>query len=206
MSSVALVLRLCWCILVGACIGCVTGTYDRPGYTDPGPQVSIGGVYSIERFDVDSDVDVEGTPVVNARVGYRLSERFAVELEYEYYHEYEADLNGMFDANLSGNGFFFNGKGYLLTGSIQPYLLGGVGVLFQEDVRLVINRTAFDTDDEIAPAVQIGIGIEAYKKKYFALYAEASYHFPFDALEDYEYGVLNAGIIYRFGQPDSSGH
>ena len=205
MPSAAFVLRFCGCFIVAACSGCVTGTYDRPGYAEPGPQMSLGGAYAVERFDVDPGIDVESTPGVNARAGYRLSERFALEVEYEYYHEYQADLNNFIDANLSSNAVFINGKGYLLTGSIQPYLLGGVGVLFGEDVELV-NNMSFDTDDEIDGVVQIGIGIEAYRKKYLAIYAEASYHFPIGVLSDYEYGVFNAGLIYRFGQPDSSGH
>lgn len=197
---------LCAVLLVGITAGgCVTGTYDRPTYSDPGPQISAGGVYSIEQFDVDSGVDVEGSPVFNARAGYRVSKHFTVELEYEYYHEYEADLDNLLDANLSGNALFLNAKAHLLTGSIQPYLIGGVGALFAEDLQLV-NNAIFDTDDEIDAVGQIGIGIEAYKKRYLVLYAEASYHVPFDSLRDYEYGVINAGIIYRFGQPDSSGH
>ena len=126
----------------------------------------------------------------NVRVGLRTSNWLALEVKYEQVSNYDVS-RGSKTKKASGWFWSLNGKGYLMTAKrLQPYGLVGVGaVSIQPDI--ISRRTGF--------GMRFGVGIDYHVTRSIVVNAEGGYALGLGTqVEDYGYGVLGAGVAYRF--------
>jgi opacity protein-like surface antigen len=183
------------------------------GYARRGLYVGAGGAYVLEQFDLPSatvssggappvhlDVDSGDSWGAEARVGYRFHPNVAAEGQLQYYDEFGLDLHvspgssGQV-ATLDGMSLMGNVKGYPLTGRVQPYVLGGLGLLW---LQLEDAVGAGLTDNEVGFAGHVGVGVDAYLTDNLLLNLEASYLLPAGDLNDFRMIPISLGMQYRF--------
>jgi hypothetical protein len=178
---------------------------DRPRF-----YLGFGPLIGIESFHVGNQAASESGPDINAdvddvawgaemRAGYRFHPHLAAELQGQY--------NGQFDVkgNTIGRPLLgsvrtvsstANLKVYPLTGIVQPYALGGVGILWA------------DTEDKLAGArlpvgdVEFagrgGIGVDTYIAPMLAFTVEGTYIAPTGSLAGYGHAAITAGMQWHF--------
>ena len=157
-------------------------------YSAPGLYVGASLIAAVPDFDDVNGTDLSDDDVtegVGLRAGYRFLDRFAVEVGYEGYADFEQDT---VDVEMSY--LHFTGKFYPFTGSMQPYGLLGIGYLDSE-----ISGTTFDESD---PATRVGLGLEWYLIDILPLFAEFDYRIPSGDLDDLTYSTLQLGALFRF--------
>ena len=151
-------------------------------YARPGRFFTAQGVFAIENIDNADD----NTGGFSLGVGYRMGPRAAIELEYEWLDDF-----GSGGVEVSAWMLGVNGRYYLLQSQVQPFLLLGGGLLVAEN-----DAAGFSDDDEVF-AIRLGAGGEIYLTDRLALTTEATYVFPFGELDDFQFGTISAGILYR---------
>ena len=183
------------------------------GYARRGLYIGAGGVYALEQFDLPSGtVSVAGSPPVHVdvdggnswgaegRVGYRFHPNVAAEGQLQYFDEFGLDLHASPGssgqvATIDGMSVMGNVKGYPLTGRVQPYLLGGIGLLW---LQLEDAFGAGLEDHEVGFAGHVGVGVDAYLTDNLLLNLEASYLLPAGDLSDFRMIPISLGMQYRF--------
>ena len=170
-----------------------------PDYARSGAYVGAGGFGAFENFDGTGPLDVDDSWGLNARVGYRFHPRFAAEIQYEWYDDFEIDVLGFTVAEVDGWSLTANGKAYLLTGRIQPYALLGGGYLEGE---LDTSGLGISADDN-AFMWRFGGGFDIYAvggqgQEHIVLSLEATYLLPIAELDDLEFWTIGVGLQYRF--------
>jgi opacity protein-like surface antigen len=183
------------------------------GYARRGLYVGAGGAYVLEQFDLPSatvsgggsapvqlEVDSGDSWGAEGRVGYRFHPHVAAEGQLQYYDEFGLDLHvspgssGQV-ATLDGMSAMGNVKGYPLTGRVQPYVLGGVGLLW---LQLEDAVGAGFEDNEVGFAGHVGVGVDAYLTDNLLLNLEMSYLLPAGDLSDFRMIPISLGMQYRF--------
>ncbi len=158
---------------------------DDSDFARPGVYFGAGGTYAIENFDVPG-YNLDNTFGFNVRAGYRAIPNLAVELEYEWYDDF-----GIQGVEVDGWALTVNGKGYLATGRVQPFVLVGLGVIHGE-----ASAGGLSLDDE-AFGVRLGAGIDAYTTENLVISIDASYVLPTGNLDDFQYFALGWGLQWR---------
>jgi opacity protein-like surface antigen len=90
-----------------------------------------------------------------------------------------------------------NAKGYLLTGSIQPFALVGVGAMrakAEEKMDLGFDLPSSETD----LALRFGAGVDFYLSPRFVVDVGADYVLPTGDIEDLDYVSVGIALQYRF--------
>ena len=170
-------------------------------YARRGAYFGAGAFLAFENFDDEIPgvpVDADDSWGLNARVGYRLHPHFAAELQYEWYDDFDIEVFGIKAAELDGWSLGVNGKGYLLTGRFQPYVLVGGGLL---DVEIEDTLGLGLSEDEEAFMWRFGVGLDSYlvgEPGNMVLSIEAAYVLPTSDLDDFEFWTLGIGLQYRF--------
>lgn len=159
-----------------------------------GPGLALGIPLSLEKAFQDmtlQSVDVQPGFGIRGIAGYRAHARVAAEVEVEYlFTDFKAKVanTGNFDTTpllLTGNA-----KGFILTGTIQPYIIAGAGVM-DADVQNVGSSTEF--------AARFGGGLDVYATDHIVLGFDLTYVLPTGKLKDLDY--LSIGLFtlqYRF--------
>jgi opacity protein-like surface antigen len=158
-----------------------------------GPYLGVGGLAMFSNSGHLHDgvsLDDDTGSGFNVRLGLRTATWFALEVMYEQVMNFEvSDSNDTKKAK----GWFWslNGKGYLMTTKrLQPYGLIGLGAVSIQP-RLISRRTGF--------GMRFGGGIDYHITKHFVANLEGGYALGIGTqVEDYGYGVLGAGLTYRF--------
>lgn len=135
---------------------------------------------------------------LNGRIGYRLSEKLALETQYEMAANFKVDvsINGarptekiIFSA-LTGNARYFFG-----TGRIQPYLIAGAGW----GRSLVRSATGGSKQTNNGWVARGGAGVDLYGNRDAALTLEATYMIPPSGqIRNLDYITLSAGLKLVF--------
>jgi hypothetical protein len=174
----------------------------------------VGPLYGIENFKLhhlsmsepaaisDADPDVDQSYGAEARVGYRFHPHLAAELQGQYDGDFDvyADTRSPIGKPLAGSvrviSSTANLKVFMLRGPIQPYALGGLGILWA------------DTDDEAAGAdlptgdVEFagrgGLGVDFYLSPALAITAEGTYLAPTGSLARYGLAAITVGAQFHF--------
>jgi hypothetical protein len=142
-----------------------------------------------------SDLDVESVEALGAVLGLRMGSRFSLELIGEQYQDMDIDLDlGLTPtAELQLRAAMLQGKLYLLTGRIQPYLMAGAGYL---DAKL---KFAGLSERAAAPLGRGGIGIDVYLTRNLVLQLQGAYSRGIGSeLRDIEYFTFGGSAILRF--------
>ncbi len=178
---------------------------DRPRF-----YLGFGPLIGIENFGVGNQAASESGPDINAdvddvawgaemRAGYRFHPHLAAELQGQY--------NGQFDVkgNTIGRPLLgsvrtvsstANLKVYALRGPVQPYALGGLGILWADTedklagVRLPVGDVEF--------AGRGGIGVDTYIAPMLAFTVEGTYLAPTGNLAGYGHAAITAGMQWHF--------
>ncbi|MFN2424805.1 MAG: outer membrane beta-barrel protein [Candidatus Binatia bacterium] len=153
-----------------------------------GPILGVGGIFALENFSgVGQSTDNSGG--FNAHVGYRFNPRFSSDLHIERYQEFDAK-NG----EVNGWAVGLNGRGYLLTGKYQPFLLGGINYLDMETSNSAAPNPK-KTDD--GPALRFGTGLDWYVTSNLVLTGDISYMLALSQVEGYDMVIFSLGFFYR---------
>jgi opacity protein-like surface antigen len=138
----------------------------------------------------------------NARLGWRSTPHFSFEFETEYINDFTVSFTDNATAvkfDTLALTITFNGKVHLLTGRIQPYGIGGAGLLYYQ-----IREGS--KNDGTSFALRAGAGLDFYITEKLVANIEGSYVYPtshfngldLDAGVDIDYVSLGVGLAYRF--------
>ena len=149
------------------------------------------------------------------RGGYRFMDFFALEGVFEYGNEFEADSSfpdddfpdrtASVNSEISTIGFWTNAKGILPLGMVEPYLSGGIGLLYADELTIAqvweqpMGATApvqvklSESDGPVVFAGRVAGGIDFAITEHAGLFAEASYAMPTDDLSDFDYIAVHFG-------------
>jgi hypothetical protein len=170
-------------------LGAIVGLEDlNVGNQPAGPG---GSSASVDVNDVNWGGEV--------RAGYRFHPHLAAELQGQY--------NGLYDvkANTIGRPLVgsvevitstANLKVYPLTGMVQPYLLGGVGMMWADTEDRAAGAKLPLGDVEFAG--RGGLGVDVYISPMLAVYAEGSYVAAAGGLAGYNVAAMVFGTQLHF--------
>jgi opacity protein-like surface antigen len=169
------------------------GALADEDFSGTGLQLGMAGLVAIPT-DLESGIDL-ASGGFNARVGYRLVPRFAAELEYEWLSSFSPSFF-FTDAKVEPWALTANGRFYLLTSRVQPFLLLGAGILRAERERTSFGGTRSSESTEFA--ARFGLGVDVYVVGGLAVTFDTSYLLPTGPLEDLDYLAIGLGLQYRF--------
>jgi opacity protein-like surface antigen len=185
----------------------------RPGFAaeadeeaDPartGPYAGLGLVYGAPVFDLEaSEQRVGGGSLgdspsfgLDLRGGYRFHPHFAAEGNFQWVSGMEIEQAGQELGDVSPWTLTANMKAFILTGTFQPYVVGGVGILHVKgdesvDLALPDSTTGFTG--------RIGGGADYYLRPDIVLNVELSAVLPAGQVSRFRYLPLAFGAQYRF--------
>ena len=175
-------------------ICCVTPSAHADFLTEGLYLEVFGGLHGLSDGDISqSGITAEGSydlgQLYGATIGKKLTENWAVELEF-FYRSNEIDdidagplvtnTDGDFaSTNLMFNGVytFTCGDGLPLWGKFSPYAGFGIGVIQEADIDVKIGGVEQEYDSNWMFAAQIMAGISYEVSENWSLFAEARYHF-----------------------------
>ena len=168
---------------------------QREDFGRPGTYFGVNFVYAVEDFDNSGRVDVDDAPGFNLLLGQRLNANFTVDVQWEYIDDFEFDLdNSDLDGEIEIHMLSLNGRLYLTTTRVQPFVKAGFGFM-HADARAGIFG---DVGDDDAFAVRGGGGLDFYLTENVVISAGAEYVVPTSDLEDFRYVSVQGGLQYRF--------
>jgi len=132
---------------------------------------------------------------LDARVGYRLRPRWAVEGNYQYIPGFSVERRGgdtLTDLNV--HGLWLQGKYFLLQDTFQPYLVGGGGMLHANADGTIQGFSG----DGWGFAGRMGAGADVYLRPNVVVNVEFSVVLPTGGVADVRYLPLVFGAQYRF--------
>ncbi len=170
----------------------------------------------IDGLSGEADVDLDTGFTGGLGVGYRYTDKFAVEVGWEYRsNDSETTLNGVSefdDGNYASNIFYLNGHYFLdKSGAWQPYV--GAGLTWVEEIDIDLERNgeelSYSGDGDTGYQVFAGINYELNQD--WKLQTELRYGSitdidldgesgdagSFDGI-DYETTTLQIGLVYDF--------
>lgn len=162
-------------------------------YARTGPYLGVGTLYAVELFDdavANTGVRTDNSWGFHLKGGWRLHPNLALELRYDWMHEFDLDP-GFIDAWLLTG----NVKGYILTGRFQPYALVGMGYLAANGSG-GNNPGAAHVGDDFA--LRFGAGMDAYVTEHIVLGPEIAYVLPTGDAQDLDMLTVSLGAAYRF--------
>jgi hypothetical protein len=167
-------------------------------YARPGVYLGGGFNYAFEMFDEiqgAKNIDVDNTFGFDVFAGYRLHPNFAAEGLFQYHHEFDMDPNGHY----GGWSMTANGKAYILTGRIQPFVLAGLGYIDIDKAR----RPRHVSPPLAAPSgndfvMRFGGGVDFYINEMVAIGPEAAYVLPFGQANNLDMTTLSLDVRFRF--------
>lgn len=163
---------------------------EAPDYARSGPFIGLRFSYGIEDFDRPGDTDVDDSAGFGVYLGQRVDPHFAVGLQWEYMGGFEVS-QGSVNSEVVTNTLMADGRFYLLTGRIQPFLQVGFGWVHVDDEEGIF-------DDGDAFGVRGGGGLEFYLTERVVLSAGADYVVPATDVDDVRYVSVHGGAMFRF--------
>lgn len=190
-------------MLLVACTGLVTSARadDTADYARPGPYLGLGAVYAPSFFDLEDQERAVGRSLSNthawgldARAGYRVLRHLAGEFAFQYLNGFDLEGN---DVDLGGIDMWSigaNGKVFAMTDRLQPYFIGGVGILHADADQDASGIRGSSTQF----MGRVGVGADYYYDEHVVVNLEFSPVFPGSQLADFRYAPLTFGAQYRF--------
>ena len=132
---------------------------------------------------------------LDARVGYRLRPRWAVEGNYQFIPGFSVERRGLGTlTDLNVHGLFAQGKYFFLQDTFQPYLVGGGGMLHANADGTIQGFSG----DGWGFAGRMGAGADVYLRPDVVVNIEFSVVLPTGPVADVRYLPLVFGAQYRF--------
>lgn len=164
-------------------------------YGRTGAYLIGAGTYAFNSFD---NPDAEHSLGGNGRVGYRLTENWAVEGQYDFFNDFAPDGSSI---DNDGWAATLNTKYYPSPNRFSPFLLGGVGVLSLDGFSSSGGATGegeLGTESREEFVGKIGLGFDYYVTENIAVTGDLSYLIPAGDLEKFDIVPVSLGGMYRF--------
>ena len=152
---------------------------DAPDYARRGIYLELDGQAMVNLFRGGEPGGNSGG--VGARAGWHIGSRVAAELQYEWIDELQSD---------SANLITINGKIFILTGRIQPFVRVGLGAMFGHLPQFSEMKSSF--------VARFGLGGDFWIDENWAVTVFADYIVPTDHYHRLNFISTGAGIRYRF--------
>jgi outer membrane protein W len=168
----------------------------------------LGAIFGVEDLHVGAQPTSTGTASVDVedtnwggemRAGYRFHPHLAAELQGQYNGLYEVRANTVGRPSLGSVEIITstaNLKAYALRGPVQPYALGGVGIMWADTEDRVAGAKLPLGDVEFAG--RGGIGVDMYISPMLAINVEGSYVAPTGDLAGYGVAAIVCGAQWHF--------
>jgi len=163
-------------------------------FSSSGVYLGLAGVVAIPT-DLESGIDL-GTGGLTARAGYRFLPRFAAEIHYEWLSSFTPSFFFM-DEEVEPWVLTADGRLYLLTSRVQPFLLIGAGLMHAERERTLFFGQP-NSSESTEFAARFGAGLDVYIVDGLAATFDISYLLPTGPLDDLDYLAFALGLQYRF--------
>jgi opacity protein-like surface antigen len=132
---------------------------------------------------------------LDARVGYRVHPNLAAEADYQFVPGFSLERRGVGTvADVTTHTFTLNGKVFVLTDTLQPYVVGGIGFLHTDTDPAVAGFAG----DGTGFAGRAGVGADYYLRPHLVINLEFSAVLPMAPIEDARFLPLVFGAQYRF--------
>ena len=213
-----------WVLCSLAAATCAAAVSAEEGAADAerirsGPYLGlgIGGAMPLIRgetffvpLDNTASINDKNSLAINARIGWRLLPFLAAEVQYEWVDEFQMQTRGRSCAKADMQLITGNIKLIAPTGSVQPYLLAGVGasqsnldiieVEFAPENSCMIQNGYQSSQTKWEMAARFGGGLDFYLTRSILMNLEASTIYSDDKFlgEQWPYVSVSAGIQYRF--------
>jgi len=172
------------------------------GYARRGVYLAFLPSYSFAGFEDEIedlvpgiDISVDDSRALRGGIGYRVNPRLELELQGEWFEEYNIDLLGVEAAEFQAWSLALIGRVYLLTGRFQPYALAGGGYL---DIELSDKLGLGLSENSSGTMARGGGGMDFYATNRIVINVEGSYVLPLGGLENLDYWTFGLGLKYRF--------
>ncbi len=188
--------RLVMPVLVWACLFAAAAAQGDEEYDRTGIYLGAAGAYAFENFqNGGSGVSARDELGYNLRAGYRALSFLAVEAQFEHLPKFDFDVPndsfGSDDADLEVFTLTGNLKLVYPSGPLQPYALGGFGLLIA-DQGGALSRS----DEDLV--TRFGGGLDLYFSENLVGTLEGTYVLPFDEVNGLDYVSFTWGFQYRF--------
>jgi opacity protein-like surface antigen len=168
-----------------------------------GPYAGLGLVWAAPVFDLDASERALGggglgdSPAfgLDLRGGYRFHPHFAAEADFQWISGMDITQAGHDLGEVSPWALTANMKAFILTGTLQPYAVGGIGIVHvksDENVNLAL------PDGTTGFGGRIGAGADYYLRPNIVLNVEFAAVLPAGQLSRFRYLPLTFGTQYRF--------
>lgn len=164
-------------------------------YARSGAYIGVAGSAAIYT-DFGGSVNTDDPFGVNVRAGYRINPNIAAEVQYEWLSQADIDVSGTTFAKIDTWALTVNGKGYILTGRYQPFVVVGLGVMkveLEDTLGFIGSEGTFE--DFVA---RMGGGIEVYITPNVVGNFDITYMLPASDVKDVDYVSFGLGLQYRF--------
>ncbi len=149
----------------------------------------LGANASQPAFDLPSLAGQQMSWGIDARAGFRVHERIALEGNYLWAARHETTFGGQRLDLVEMHAGTANAKLFLLTGTIEPYALIGTGLVFADS----------DVEGENTRwAIRGGGGVQVFFTDMVGAYVEGTFLQPFGDLNDFATVPVTFGGIVRF--------
>ncbi len=175
---------------------------EGPNYRRTGWYAGVSGVYALESFRNNGNETVDNALGANVRGGYRMTDTWSAELEFEMPGQFDFDGSNtsvdLYVTTINAKAHLNPGflRRFLMDGRIQPNFIGGAGWIVANTSGTSANRTSNDV------VFRFGGGIDFYATPNIVLAFDATYVVAPDAVQsrphDYQYASLSWGAQYRF--------
>ena len=188
--------RLVMPVLVWACFFAAATAQGDEEYARPGIYLGAAGAYAFENFENGgSGIRARNELGYSLRAGYRALSFLALEAQFEHLPKFEFDVPndsfGSDDADLEVFTLTGNLKLVYPSGPLQPYALGGLGLLIA-DPGGALSRS----DEDLV--TRFGGGLDLYFSENLVGTLEGTYVLPFDKVNGLDYVSFTWGFQYRF--------
>lgn len=175
----------------------------------------LGPLYGVENFRLRHqnanlpaptgglDANVDQSYGAEARAGYRFHPHLAVELQGQYNGDFDVHTDAASPVGSVELGSVrlisstANLKAYMVSdGPVQPYALGGVGILWADTDDRVAGSNLPHGDVEFAG--RGGLGVDFYLSPMVAFYVEGTYLAPTGSLARFGNAAIAAGAQWHF--------
>jgi hypothetical protein len=184
---------------------------EGPNYRRTGWYAGVGAVAALESFKNNADQDVDNAFGFNIRGGYRMTDTWSAELEFEMPGQFDFNGNNtsvpryhsttsvdLYVTTINGKAHLNPGflQRFLMNGRLQPNVIGGAGWILAATSGSSASASSSDV------VFRFGGGLDFYATPNVVLAFDGTYVVAPDAIQsrphDYQYASLSFGVQYRY--------
>jgi opacity protein-like surface antigen len=150
---------------------------------------TLGGLWSVDAFDVPATASTQNSWGLDTRVGYQFHGNLAAEVQYQWAARYEVTQGGAELQKAETHAGTANIKAGLLESAFQPYALFGVGI---------VNGQLRPGNDVTEFGLRVGAGVQVFVTDNVGFYGELTYLKAFGSLRHFDAVPIAFGAAFRY--------